>query len=132
MEDMVPLGASALMTYAKIIAPFLIAVVVSALAVTFLQVGPVFSFEPVKPDTKKLNAVENFKNMVKPIVFIELIKNILKILAIFFIAIACIIPILGLFTSSSPVDFFLKGFHILFLNFPIITRHQQRRSDENR
>jgi len=104
MEDMVPLGASALMTYAKIIAPFLIAVVVSALAVTFLQVGPVFSFEPVKPETKKLNAVENFKNMVKPIVFIELIKNILKILAIFFIAITTVKAYIEPFLRTSQAE----------------------------
>src|SRR3989338_2114882 len=104
MEDMVPLGASALMTYAKIIAPFLIAVVVSAPAVTFLQVGPVFSFEPVKPETKKLNAVENFKNMVKPIVFIELIKNILKILAIFFIAITTVKAYIEPFLRTSQAE----------------------------
>lgn len=40
--------------------------------------GLVFSFEPLKPQIKKLNPVENFKNIFKKKSMIELLFNVLK------------------------------------------------------
>ncbi len=74
------------MAYVKIAAPFLFAISVVAFAVAFLQIGPVFSADPVKPEAKRLNAIENFKNMFKLTQFIELLKNIAKISLIFLLA----------------------------------------------
>ncbi|MFA4873962.1 MAG: EscU/YscU/HrcU family type III secretion system export apparatus switch protein [bacterium] len=74
------------MTYVKIGAPFLLAISIIAFAVSFFQTGPVFSADPVKPQPKRLNAVENFKNMFKMTAFIELLKNIAKISLIFLLA----------------------------------------------
>lgn len=72
--------------YIKIMAPFMILIVGLAIAVGFLQVGPVFSGEPMKPQTKRLNAVENLKNMFKVTTLVELLKNIAKMSLIFWIA----------------------------------------------
>ncbi|MCK4934003.1 MAG: type III secretion system export apparatus subunit SctU [Simkaniaceae bacterium] len=47
--------------------------------VSFLIVGPLFSFESMKPDIKKLNPVSNLKNMFKVKTFVELLKSIFKI-----------------------------------------------------
>lgn len=47
--------------------------------VNFLIVGPLFSFESMKPDIKKLNPVSNLKNMFKIKTFVELLKSIFKI-----------------------------------------------------
>lgn len=47
--------------------------------VNFLIIGPLFSMEALKPDIKRLNPVDNLKNMFKLKTFIELIKSILKI-----------------------------------------------------
>ncbi len=47
--------------------------------VGFLITGPLFSFESMKPDIKKLNPVSNLKNMFKIKTFVELLKSIFKI-----------------------------------------------------
>ena len=72
--------------YFKIMAPFLIGVAVIALAVAYFQVGPVFSTEPLKPQPKRLNAIDNLKNMFKLKTLMELFKNIVKISLIFYLA----------------------------------------------
>jgi type III secretion protein U len=45
----------------------------------FIIVGPLFSFESMKPDIKKLNPITNLKNLFKMKTLFELIKSILKI-----------------------------------------------------
>lgn len=61
------------------LAPLLTALFVVALLVSYLQVGPIFSFEPVKPDLKKLNPAEGFRQkFLKPRTYLELLKTILK------------------------------------------------------
>ncbi len=80
------LGKASLFTLAKVCAPAFIAGFAIAGIVGFLQVGPVFSIEPLKPQGKKLNPLEGLKNMFKTPTFIELVKNILKITLIFYLA----------------------------------------------
>lgn len=72
--------------FAWILLPYVIAVAGVALAVGFLQVGPVFSVEPILLQWKRLNIIENAKNMFKTTTFVELIKNIVKIVLVFYIA----------------------------------------------
>ncbi len=48
--------------------------------VNFLIIGPVFSFEPMKFNLKKLNPIEGLKQKFKLKVFVELLKSCLKIL----------------------------------------------------
>lgn len=79
-------GQSNFMTFAKIIVPFGLTIVVIAIAVCFFQIGPIFSGEPMKPQMKRINAIENLKNMFKITTFVELLKNIAKMGLIFFIA----------------------------------------------
>ncbi len=86
MDRLYELGKLAFMTAIKVCAPILVTSLVVAALVGFLQVGPVFSVEPLTPDLKKLNAIENFKNMFKVKTLFELAKNIVKLYAIFLIA----------------------------------------------
>ena len=70
---------SGVLTMAWALAPLLTALFVIALLVSYLQVGPIFSFEPVKPDLKKLNPAEGFKQkFLKPRPYLELVKTVLK------------------------------------------------------
>jgi flagellar biosynthetic protein FlhB len=70
---------SGIRTMAWALAPLLTALFVIALLVSYLQVGPVFSFEPLKPDLKKLNPAEGFKQkFLKPRSYLELVKTVLK------------------------------------------------------
>lgn len=46
---------------------------------SFLIVGPLFALEAIKPDIKKLNPINNLKNLFKFKTLFELLKSILKI-----------------------------------------------------
>ncbi len=59
--------------------PFMVLISLVGILVNFLIVGPLFAFEAMKPDIKKLNPVTNLKNIFKVKTFIELIKSVLKI-----------------------------------------------------
>lgn len=86
IEDLVHYSAINFVYYIKAVLPLLVIVTVAALAVGYLQVGPVFSVDPLTPQMKRLNAIENLKNMMKMTTLIELIKNIAKLFLIFFLA----------------------------------------------
>ena len=46
----------------------------------FIQVGAMFSVEPIKPDIKKLNPIEKFKQIFSKKNFLEFIKSCLKVI----------------------------------------------------
>jgi flagellar biosynthetic protein FlhB len=69
----------AITTMALALAPLLMALFAISLLVSYLQVGPIFSFEPVKPDLKKLNPAEGFKQkFLKARPYLELLKTVIK------------------------------------------------------
>ena len=47
--------------------------------VNFIIIGPLFAVQAMKPDIKRLNPVDNLKNLFKIKTFVELLKSILKI-----------------------------------------------------
>lgn len=63
--------------------PILILTVFTGVLTSFLIIGPVFSVEAMKPDLKRLNPVENIKNMFKFKTIFELLKSIFKITGAF-------------------------------------------------
>lgn len=134
------LGRASVITLAKVSAPFLIVVTLVAALVGFLQVGPVFSIEPLKPQTKRLNAIENLKNMFKPKILFELAKNIFKIVLVFLIAYFVFKGLLEPFLLSVTVPLegsakvggtllvrFLLRFFIFFVILAILDFMMQRR-----
>lgn len=68
------------------ILPYLLGLLLIAVAVGFFQIGPIFSPEPVKFQMKRINIVENVKNMFKVTTLVELVKNIVKVVLIFYLA----------------------------------------------
>lgn len=84
--DLMSMGKQALWTFITILTPIFTAGVATALFIGFLQVGPVFSTEVIKPKLEKLNPVEGFKNMFKMVTFIELLKNIAKLTVVIYLA----------------------------------------------
>lgn len=59
--------------------PIMVTVVFVGVLVSFLVVGPVFSFQAMKFDLKKLNPVEGIKQKFKLKVLVELLKSVAKI-----------------------------------------------------
>jgi flagellar biosynthesis protein FlhB len=69
---------------------FLIALIIGfALLANFIQTGPVFSWQPLKPDFKRINPVTGFKKLFNKRIIYELGKTLFKI------ALVCLI--IGLF-----------------------------------
>lgn len=85
-SQLLTVGKASLMTLAKIMIPLGLVAMVSAAVAGFLQVGAIFALEPLKPQMKKLNALEGIKNWFKAQTFIELAKNIAKIVVVFYLA----------------------------------------------
>ena len=126
-------------TLARILVPFLVGISVIAIAVSFLQAGPIFSGEPMKPQMKRLNIVENIKNMFKVTTLVELIKNVAKIGLIFFIAYLVVAdslrevvltvtapPDTSTFLAGKLVASFLMKVFVVFIAIAIIDYMVQR------
>lgn len=68
-----------IMTIFRTSLPVVTVVAIVGVIANFFVVGPVFSFETLKFDLKKLNPIEGLKQKFKLKVLVELIKSILKI-----------------------------------------------------
>ncbi|MEM0951062.1 MAG: EscU/YscU/HrcU family type III secretion system export apparatus switch protein [Cyanobacteria bacterium P01_H01_bin.74] len=62
-----------------LIAPFLFVAALLAIAVDFFQVGPLFATKAISPKFDKLNPVKGFQNIFSQKSLVELVKNILKV-----------------------------------------------------
>jgi flagellar biosynthetic protein FlhB len=62
-----------------LVAPVLLACAVVAALAEFLQVGSLFTLEPLMPKLDKLNPIQGLKNMFSKKTAVELIKNLTKI-----------------------------------------------------
>lgn len=54
-------------------------IIVCALLANFVQVGPVFSWQPMKPDFKRINPATGFKRLFNKRIIYELLKTLFKI-----------------------------------------------------
>ncbi len=59
--------------------PILLVTLFVGILANFLVVGPLFSFEALKPDLKRLDPIQNLKSKFKLKTLVELIKQVLKI-----------------------------------------------------
>ena len=59
--------------------PIVVIVAFCGVLINFLIIGPLFSFEAMKFDIKKLNPIEGLKQKFKLKTLVELIKSVLKI-----------------------------------------------------
>lgn len=65
-----------------LVAPLLWALFFVGLAISYVQVGAIFTFEPLKPDIKKINPLSGFKKWFSPKTLIELLKTVVKVAAV--------------------------------------------------
>lgn len=62
-----------------------IAVIIGVIA-NLIQTGFIFTTETLKPDIKRLNPIEGFKNIFSKKALFTLVKNLLKLILVFYIA----------------------------------------------
>ncbi|EKD42523.1 MAG: hypothetical protein ACD_73C00121G0003 [uncultured bacterium] len=83
-------GKAGFFTFIKALTPIFLAGVVVALFSGYIQVGAMFTMDPLTPKFEKLNPVEGLKNMFKVVTLIELFKNMIKISVVLYIAYSAI------------------------------------------
>jgi flagellar biosynthetic protein FlhB len=79
-----PAGLSAWMdslfrNVAHSLAPFFLLVILVGVLSNLLQTGPIFSFQPLKPDMQRLNPVQGFKRIYSTKALFEAGKSLLKL-----------------------------------------------------
>lgn len=66
----------------SIFSPVIGIVVVAAALASFLQIGVIFSWHPLKPDFKRLNPAEGFKRIFNKKIIYELVKTSIKVVLV--------------------------------------------------
>lgn len=103
------LGKAALITMGEALIPLFVVTFATALIVGLIQVGALFTAEPLKPKIEKLNPIEGLKNMFKVVTLIELIKNMIKLSLVLFLAYQTINKHLEEVLLSLKVDILLSA-----------------------
>jgi flagellar biosynthetic protein FlhB len=84
--------------------PVLGAAFIAALAANYIQVGFLFTPEPLKPDIKKLNPVDGFKNLFSKKKLIESLKQLIKFVLVSYIAYSTVRDSLREVVLSTRID----------------------------
>ncbi|MEW6710076.1 MAG: flagellar biosynthesis protein FlhB [Candidatus Riflebacteria bacterium] len=69
----------------KTLAPFMVAIMLSAIAANMIQTGFLFRLDPMIPDIDRLNPISGLQNVFSWKLVAELVKSILKILIVAYI-----------------------------------------------
>jgi flagellar biosynthesis protein FlhB len=65
--------------------PYMLLATVIGVTVNLAQVGFLLTVHPIKPDIKKLNPIEGFKNIFSKKAIFTFVKNLMKLLVVFFL-----------------------------------------------
>lgn len=71
--------------------PFLI-LIVAAILSGFIQTGPIFTFDPVKPDISKISVFKGYERLFSSRSIMELVKGIVKLLIVSLAGILVLMP----------------------------------------
>lgn len=71
--------------YGLLIFPFMLIAVAIAYVVNIVQTGFLFTTQPLKPDFKRLDPIQGFKNIASMKSLFNLVKNLLKLILVFYI-----------------------------------------------
>lgn len=69
-----------------ILAPYLLITTLVVLVVNFMQVGFVFATKPLEPELGRLNPIKGFQRIFSMRGMVELVKNLLKLMLVAFVA----------------------------------------------
>ncbi len=70
----------------KLLAPFMLAVMVIGVFSSYIQIGWLFTTKPLEPDLNKFNPINGAKRLVSLRSFVEMIKSIAKVVLVGFVA----------------------------------------------
>lgn len=90
----------------KVLAPMLLSISGICLLFNYMQVGFVFSLEPISPKLERINPLEGFKRIFSRRSFMELVKSITKIIIVGYVAYASINNHKNLFSLMLDMELF--------------------------
>jgi len=80
------LGGDLIFRMLGFILPLMGANLVIGAFISYIQVGPLFTMDPLKPDLKKMNPMNKIKQWFSPPILVELAKNLIKMTVVCFLA----------------------------------------------
>ena len=102
-----------LLGFFGIMFPVLGAAFVAGIAVNVLQIGFMFTTETLKFKPNKINPVNGFKNMLSPRKLVDLVKNLLKIFLVGYVAYTDYMDLLEKFTAYVGQDVYVSFIDIM-------------------
>ncbi|GBU23150.1 flagellar biosynthetic protein flhB [Fibrobacteres bacterium R8-0-B4] len=129
MQRLIDLSQGAIVLLLKVILPFAGAILCAGVLANVVQIGLLFTFEPMIPKLEKLNPLSGLKRIFSMRTVVETIKNILKIILIGYIAYATIkgeyeilitladasVAMIWQFVLASAYDIFLRTALVMLL-----------------
>ncbi len=99
-----------------LVLPFLCLMAIAFLA-PFLQIGPLWSFETMKPDISKLSPLKGVKRLFSMRSLMEFVKGILKLAVISFVGFVVVAPYFGAMEHmvGLPIPMMLEELSVLFV-----------------
>ena len=124
MDDrrLIQLSQASLILMIKVILPFAGAIMIAGLVANIVQIGLLFTFEPIIPKLEKLNPISGFKRLFSARSLVETVKNILKITLIGYIAYATIKSEYAILISLADMSVMAIWMFILNSAFDIFVR----------
>jgi flagellar biosynthetic protein FlhB len=103
--------------WGKLFAPLGVGAMLIGVVINLVQVGPLFTIEPLKPNFGRINPISGWKRLLSPQSLVELAKSIGKLTIILFFAYGTIknrIPLLLQTKLGGPLQFALAIWRILY------------------
>lgn len=75
-----------LLSAGYIILPYALISIIMGIVVNLIQTGFILTSDPLKPDIKRINPIEGFKNIFSKKVLFNLVKSVLKLVLVFYLA----------------------------------------------
>lgn len=105
------------MTFLRLFLPLGLGALVIGVVINFVQVGPMFSTEPLKPKFSKLNPVAGMQRLFSAHGFVELAKSIIKLIIVIYFAYSTIREHIFMFLDmmrQSPFDVAIALWRIIY------------------
>ncbi len=78
--------SDSIIVFFSAVGPILVAALLAGLIINYAQVGFLFTLEPLKPQLSRINPLSGFKRMFSTRGLVELVKSVLKVTAICYVA----------------------------------------------
>ncbi len=75
-----------LISSSLMVLPFALIAIAVGIITSLIQTGFILTAEPIKPDFKRINPISGFQNIFSKRVLFNLIKNVLKLILVFYLA----------------------------------------------